>query len=75
MQVRILHAYKEDPWIQSSILMDVFNITNPAVSKVERFSIENSLKLIEGACWKMTKVIEQDFGVSVLFTKEDIENE
>jgi hypothetical protein len=75
MQVRILHIDSEDPWVPSSTLLDIFRITNPAVSKVKRFSAENSLKLIECAGWIMAKVEEQDLGVSVLFIKNEIENE
>lgn len=75
MQISILHITSEDPWVSSSILLDIFGITNPAVSKVKRFSAENSLKLIESAGWIMTKVKEQDSGVSVLFIKNEIENE
>lgn len=75
MQVRILHIDGEEPWVSSSILLDIFGITNPAVSKVKRFSAENSLKLIENAGWVLSKVTEQDLGVSVLFTKEEVENE
>lgn len=75
MQIRILHIDGEDPWVSSSILLDIFGVSNPAVSKVKRFSVENSLKLIESAGWIMTKVKEQDSGVSVLFIKNEIENE
>lgn len=75
MRIRILHINSEDPWVSSSTLLDIFGITNPAVSKVKRFSAENSLKLIESAGWIMTKVEEQDLGVSVLFIKNEIENE
>jgi hypothetical protein len=75
MQIRILHIASEDPWVCSSTLLDIFGITNPAVSKVKRFSAENSLKLIESAGWIMSKVKEQDSGVSVLFIKNEIENE
>ena len=75
MYLGILYIDSEDPWISSSTLIDVFGISNPAVSKVERFSAENSLKLIESAGWIMTKVKEQDSGVSVLFIKQEKENE
>ena len=75
MQVRVLHINNEDPWVRLNILIDYFGITNPAVFKVKRFSAENSLELIESAGWIMTKVKEQDSGVSVLFIKNEIENE
>lgn len=75
MYLGILHIDSEDPWVSSSTLIDIFGISNPAVSKVERFSAENSLKLIESAGWTMTKVKEQDSGVSVLFIKQEKENE
>lgn len=75
MHLGILHIASEDPWVSSSTLLDIFGITNPAVSKVKRFSAENSLKLIENAGWVMIKVKEQDSGVSVLFIKNEIENE
>lgn len=75
MHLRILHINNEDPWISSSTLIDIFGVSNPAVSKVERFSAENSLKLIENAGWIMTKIKEQDSGVSVLFIKQKKENE
>ena len=75
MHLRILHIDSKDPWVSSSTLIDIFGVSNPAVSKVERFSAENSLKLIESAGWIMTKVKEQDSGVSVLFIKQEKENE
>lgn len=75
MYLGILHIDSEDPWVSSSTLIDIFGISNPAVSKVERFSTENALKLIESAGWTMTKVKEQDSGVSVLFIKQEKENE
>ena len=75
MYLRILHIDSEDPWVSSSILIDIFGVSNPAVSKVERFSAENSLKLIESAGWIITKVKEQDSGVSVLFIKQEKDNE
>lgn len=75
MYLGILHIDSEDPWVSSSTLTDIFGISNPAVSKVERFSAENALKLIESAGWTMTKVKEQDSGVSVLFIKPEKENE
>lgn len=75
MHLRILHIDSEDPWVSSSTLIDIFGVSNPAVSKVERFSAENSLKLIESAGWIITKVKEQDSGVSVLFIKQKKENE
>jgi len=75
MYLGILHIDNEDPWVSSSTLTDIFGISNPAVSKVERFSAENALKLIESAGWTMTKVKEQDSGVSVLFIKQEKENE
>lgn len=75
MYLGILHIDSEDPWVSSSTLIDIFGISNPAVSKVERFSAENALKLIESAGWTMKKVKEQDSGVSVLFIKQEKENE
>lgn len=75
MYLGILHIDSEDPWVSSSTLIDIFGISNPAVSKVERFSAENALKRIESAGWTMTKVKKQDSGVSVLFIKQEKENE
>lgn len=75
MYIGILHIDSEDPWVSSSTLINIFGVSNPAVSKVERFSAENSLKLIESAGWIITKVKEQDSGVSVLFIKQKKENE
>lgn len=75
MHLGILHINSEDPWISSSTLIDIFGISNPAVSKVERFFAENALELIESAGWTMTKVKEQDSGVSVLFIKQEKGNE
>lgn len=75
MHLRILHIDSEDSWVSSSTLTDIFGISNPAVSKVERFSAENSLKLIESVGQIITKVKEQDLKVSVLFIKQEKENE
>ena len=75
MHLRILHIDSKDPWISSSTLIDIFGVSNPAVSKVKQFSTKNALKLIENVAWIMTKVKEQDSGVSVLFIKQEKENE
>lgn len=75
MYLGILHICRKDPWISSSTLIDIFGISNLTVSKVEQFSAENALKLIESVGWTMTKVKEQDSGVSVLFIKQEKENE
>lgn len=75
MQVRILHINNEDPWVRSNILIDYFWITNPVVKTVDRLSIQNSLTLIENIGWVACKVDNQEIGVSVLFIKNEIENE
>ena len=75
MHLRILHIDSKDPWISSSTLLNIFGVSNPAVSKVKQFSTKNALKLIENVGWIMTKVKEQDSGVSVLFIKQEKDNE
>ena len=75
MQVRVLHVNSEDPWVRSNILIDYFGVTNPAVKTVKRFGIQNALSLIENIGWVVGKLIEHKTGISVLFIKNEIENE
>lgn len=75
MQIRIIHVTDENSYVSSNILIDYFSVTNPVVKTVERFCIQNALSLIENIGWVVGKVIEQDSGVSVLFIKQEKENE
>lgn len=75
MQVRIIHVTNENPYISSNILIDYFGVTNPAVKTVERLGIQNALSLIENIGWVVGKVIDQENAISVLFIKQEKENE
>jgi hypothetical protein len=75
MQVRILHIDGEEPWIPSERLINMFDLTNPALKRIERILIVNALPLIENVGWQIGLTKELETGMSVLFIKKDIENE
>ena len=75
MQVRILHLSNDDPWVSREILEEVFGVDNPAVHVVERLEAGNVASVIMGAGWIVEKLVEHKSGLSVLFIKNEIENE
>lgn len=75
MQVRILHITNEDPYVRSEILINYFGVTNPAVKTVERLIIQNVLSIIKNIGWVVERVVEKENGISLLFIKNEIENE
>ena len=75
MQVRVLHLSNDNPWVSRETLEEVFGVDNPAVHVVERLEASNVASVIMGAGWVVGKVKEHKTGLSVLFIKNEVNEE
>lgn len=75
MQVRVLHINNKDPWVSREILEGVFGVDNPAVHTVERLEVQNAAHVLSKSGWIVGKLTEHKTSISVLFIKNEIENE
>lgn len=75
MQVRVLHINSEDPWISRETLEEVFGVDNPAVHAVEKLEASNVASVIMKAGWAIGKIKEHKTGLSVLFIKNEVNEE
>lgn len=75
MQVRVLHINSGDPWVSREILEDVFGVDNPAVHAVEKLEASNVASVLVRAGWVVGKIKEHKTRLSVLFIKNEVNEE
>lgn len=75
MQVRILHLSNDNPWVSRETLEEVFGVDNPAVHAVEKLEARNVASVIMKAGWVVGKIKEHKTGLSVLFIKNEVNEE